>query len=148
MINQTEYENKGFNEWQIANMRQADKNGVSKQQIQAWLEDKRYNQFQHNEIMLGLISGIDVSIYASLGLSAEEMKQARDKLEKQKLELEGIKNAPVQNIEEIAKLEKYEKSYQQHQNMYLSLFNACMCLAILALVISFLTIIVIVLLLK
>lgn len=148
MIDQTEYTKKGYENWQIANMRLADKNGVSQEQITAWLEDKRYNQFQHEQITFGLISGVDVSIYAHVAMSAEEMKSAREKLEEQKMELEGAINAPSKNIKELAKLEKLERSYEQHQSMYLSLYSACMCLAIIALVISFLSIVVVVLLLK
>lgn len=149
MINYSELSNQGYEDWQIQEMRLADKAGVKQEQITAWLMDKRFKYEQIAEIRKGLISGIDVSLYAHLGMSAEEMAEVREKLEASIQTEEKEQTKPfISHSKDIAKLEKLEKSYEQHQNMYLSLVSACMCLAILALIISFLAIIVIVLLLK
>lgn len=148
MINFTELNNQGYDEWQIHEMRSAERAGVSEEQIKAWLMDKRYKLEQIVEIREGLEAGIDVSIYTHLGMSAEEMRQTKEKLIEQKQINNPATTKDIKEDKNLAKLQNLERSYEQHQNQYLSLVSACMCLAILSLIISFLVIIVVVLLLK
>ena len=83
-MERNEYRKKGYLPFCIEEIKTAERNGVSSEQIEQFMNNPRYDNLQLKQIRLGLQSGIDVSSYARLNIPADEMEVLRIHLLKEK----------------------------------------------------------------
>ena len=69
------YEERGFTKWQIEEIRQAYGDGITEDLIDRYMSDPRFDHLQLEVIRKGLKAGIDVSIYAQVGIEHGEMEK-------------------------------------------------------------------------
>lgn len=143
MIDYKKYHDQGFGEWQLEEIKLADKNGVSVELIDKWLANLDYDAKQMAEVREGLVNRVDVSYFADTNIPAESMAQIRKKLQSEN----GLLTESELRLNN-SKQKKLELDNKDHQKLHMSLIAMSMGMGALAIVISFLTILVIVLLLK
>lgn len=80
----SKYKQQGFSNWQIEEIKQATREGLTSIDIEKWIAKAYYGADQMREIRLGLLAGIDVSTYAKEGIPSDEMRHIREKLLAQK----------------------------------------------------------------
>lgn len=143
MIDYKKYHDQGFGEWQLEEIKLADKNGVSIELIDKWLANLDYDPKQMSEVREGLVNRVDVSWFADTNIPAESMAQIRKKLQSEN----GLLTESETRLNK-AKTKKLDLDNKDHQKLHVSLVAMSIGMCALALVISFLTILVIVFLLK
>lgn len=143
----------GFIEWQIAEMLQCQKNGISDDLIIKFFctldnpelleRQKRLQPDQINVIREGLIDGIDPTIYADYTIPAGTMTNIRKILNAQ----QGLHNEANDRFR-LSQAKKTELSNKDHEKLHFSLAAMGIGMGALALVIAVLCIVILVLALK
>jgi len=106
MISKKKLEELGFQNYQIEEIRLAEKNGVDEDLIHKWLENTEFDSYQMFQIRKGLQDGLDVSLYANKDIPYTEMERIRlqQLVEKNKKDEQEAKK-----IKEEKKAERKEK---------------------------------------
>lgn len=139
MIDITKYKNQGFSEWQIEELRLAEKNGIELELIEKYIANVDYDANQMSEIRKGLLSNVDVSLYSDPNIPYQAMANIRNNL----LKLSDLKSESISNLN---KVEAEKLKLENNENKILQLGAIAMGIGIcfLALVIIILCILVIV----
>ena len=117
-MNIDKYKKDGYSNWQIEEIKQAFRDGLSTDVIERWIIKAYYGADQMREIRLGLKAGLDVSTYAKEGIASQEMRHIREKLLEKKDE---ENSAEVKEEKEQKRIEVKERRSKIHLNTAKSL---------------------------
>lgn len=97
MIDFKKYKNQGYSEWQLEELKLATKSRVRDELIGLYLANVNYNAQQMEQVRIGLIQGVDVSLFADENILSDTMKTIREKL----LEQKENKNIALEQMEQV-----------------------------------------------
>lgn len=130
MIDFKKYNNQGFGEWQLEELKLATKNKVSDDLIDTYLANVNYDASQMKQVRLGLVQRVDVSLFASEDIPASSMEFIRERLFKQKNEdIEA-----QEKVDEVS-IEKQRLDNKDHAKLHKTLMSIRFCIKLLLIII-------------